>query len=51
MPAIVTMSEVLPALTRGSGSPVGGTQPLTTSALSAACTAKANMMPETSRYS
>ena len=32
--AIVMISEVFPALISGSGSPVGGTAPLTTSALS-----------------
>ena len=49
MPAIVTMSEVFPADTRGSGSPVGGMQPLTSRALSALCTAKASVMPPASR--
>ena len=48
IPHMVTMSEVLPAEMSGSGRPVGGIQPLTTSALSEDCTAKARIMPETS---
>ena len=35
--AIVTISDVLPELTRGNGIPVGGIQPLTTSALTSVC--------------
>ena len=37
--AIVKMSEVFPALISGSGSPVGGIDPLTTSALTTTCIA------------
>ena len=35
--AIVTISDVLPELISGNGMPVGGMQPLTTSAFTSVC--------------
>ena len=47
--AMVKMRDVLPALMSGSGSPVGGMEPLTTSALTSVCTAIAAVIPPASR--
>ena len=47
--AIVTISDVLPELTRGNGMPVGGIQPLTTSALTSVYNPYVSVIPQESR--
>ena len=47
--AMVNTSEVLPALMRGNGMPVGGMLPLTTRALTSTCTAYEAEMPAASK--
>ena len=46
---MVNTSEVLPALMRGRGMPVGGMLPLTTRALTSTCTAYEAEMPAASK--
>ena len=49
MDAIVMMSDVFPELTSGSGSPVGGIVPLTTSAFITVCMPYTSVIPEANR--
>ena len=49
MDAMVIISEVLPELTSGKGSPVGGMLPLTTSALMTVCMPYTSVIPDESK--
>lgn len=49
MDIMVKMSAVLPELMSGSGSPVGGMEPETTSALMTTCIAYTRVMPDAVR--